>query len=440
TTDGAVLVVDLSAPSSPILADSIAINDPGAIAVSDDYTFVVDEEKRVRIIYSEDPTNLGATVWTWSRDIDGDGTPAASDIAAVDGPTWDYLYITDKTNMDPGYGTSAPDYGYVHKVQITDYSIASNPSPLTYDLYASETYKPLKVAATDTYVYIFALVPFSTGIVWHSIEVLYASTLNLAGTGALDYETASFSGSEDIFVLGSRVFTADGIGARMWDVSTPTNPISEEFWNTPGFSEGVAVGGNQLYVASNELGLQRIDLTPPPGDFQTEGTYAGTARDLAISGDTAFIATSANTIVSLDISIPGSPQLLDTLALAGPRGLAVSGNHLVVANGLSGVTIVDISDPTSMSELGSTAHIGSVVEVALLGDFAYCAGTGGLQVFNIANTANPVFIGYHDSYSGMNHVVVHGDVAYVTDSGYFEPNVFHILDVSVPGTPVEIDT
>jgi hypothetical protein len=73
-----------------------------------------------------------------------------------------------------------------------------------------------------------------------------------------------------ILPVGNLVFVAnDSAGVRVIDVSTPTAPKEVAFYDPPAPVSDLAVEGNHVYLAANELGLMVLQLDedillPPP--------------------------------------------------------------------------------------------------------------------------------------------------------------------------------
>jgi hypothetical protein len=57
-------------------------------------------------------------------------------------------------------------------------------------------------------------------------------------------------------VVGWHAYVADGYaGLRVISVLDPTNPAEVAFYDTPGIAFGVAVAGENVYIANRDAGL-----------------------------------------------------------------------------------------------------------------------------------------------------------------------------------------
>ena len=55
---------------------------------------------------------------------------------------------------------------------------------------------------------------------------------------------------------GDYVYIATGeTGLRIFNVTEPTAPVEVDFYDTPGFAQGVAVVGEYAYIATGDAGV-----------------------------------------------------------------------------------------------------------------------------------------------------------------------------------------
>jgi len=78
---------------------------------------------------------------------------------------------------------------------------------------------------------------------------------------------------------------------RIINISNPTSPSVDGFYDTPGASYGVAISGNHAYVADSGSGLRIINISNP-GLPLLVGFYdtPGYAEGVAVSGAYAYVA------------------------------------------------------------------------------------------------------------------------------------------------------
>ncbi len=425
STDGEVLVIDVSSPTSPTLVASVAVAAPGRVAVTRDFIIVADGEAQLQIILATDLSAPG-TVWSYTPP-----NGRAHAIAAVEGKDDHYVYVVDRADF------SDPNHGYTHRVRLLSQNSSSTPQPSLISTYTHTEHIPLEVAATPSYVYTMSMEPVAIELLYYTIEVLSAGTMTLAGRDASTHVVGSSSRS-DMIVRGRRLFVANHVGIRMWNISDPGEPVSIGYWNTPGPARGVALGERHVFAAAGDLGIQGVDLTAP-GRFQEHFTFSEPANSVAIDGTTAYLATTSGSLVSVSLTGGGAPAMLDSVDLGTAVAVTVSGNHAFVATGTNGISVVDITDPSDMTVVGTAQQTGSTRDVSVFGDYAYVASREGLQVFRVSDPTSPQFVGFFDSRFSMNRVEVHGRIAYVTESEYFRPSVLYLIDISQPETPILID-
>jgi hypothetical protein len=75
------------------------------------------------------------------------------------------------------------------------------------------------------------------------------------------------------------------------NIADPAAPYETGYYDTPGYSYGVAVFGNHAYVGGASAGLRIINITNPAAPYET-GYYntLGSAHGVAVSGNYAYVA------------------------------------------------------------------------------------------------------------------------------------------------------
>ncbi len=419
SSDGEVLILDIASPSRPLLVASVAVDSPGRLALTEDYIVVADGEAQVRIIHA---TDLSAPGKEWVYEPPNDRVHAIAAAEENDGDH--YVYIVERS------GHPDPNHGYTHRVRLPT---RDTPQPALIATYVHTEYQPLEVAATPSRVYVMSMAPFAIELLYYTIEVL-STAMTRVGTGGSTHVVGDPSRS-DVVVRGRRLFVANGVGIRMWNVSDPAEPVSIGYWNTAGPARGVGLGDRHVFAAAGDLGIQGVDLTAP-GRFEEHASYPEPAIAVAVDGTTAYLATTSGSLVSLNLTGGRVPTMLDSVELGAAVSVAVSGNHAFVATGTDGIAVVDISDPTNMTVAGTAQQTSFTRDISVFGDYAYVASAAGLQVFRVSDPASPQFVGFFDSQFSINRVEVHGHIAYVTESEYFRPSVLYLIDVRRPETPL----
>jgi hypothetical protein len=468
-----IIVVDVGVPSRPEIVATIDTDDATDLDVYNDYLFVADRSTGIRAIDVTDPTAPGA-IYTFKGSI-GDATV----ISAVD----ERAYVLDDSGdtaihavdiSDPAgmssihvYQDAAYDFQDLDALYINDtftYIYATVPdladdSVVALDFYAApvgndqinywtrynntgDVYIPEYVTATSDYVAVLARVNFDLEPPPEYALLTFSTSLVFQN----DSDNSVEGWIADVSAVGDRVYAVDGIGLRVYDVSTLSTPSTYYFQDTPGDPTGVDTDGGYAYMAAGVPLFQTVDINLPT-ELSIAGSYGEgvPVYDVAVQGDHAFLAVGGSTprLQVLDISMPDDPQPEPggSIAMSSPRTVAVSGGHAFVGDTSDGLRIFDISDPGTPVEVGSASKpfAGTMKSIVLKGDYAYIASSENVQLIDIADPAQPVGIGIYDAESvtvGMSDVDVRGQRIFVTDGGYFQPNSLKIIDVSEPDTPV----
>ena len=198
----------------------------------------------------------------------------------------------------------------------------------------------------------------------------------------------------DVYVRGNYAYIAlSSSGMRILDITNPDAPLPVNTVNTPGYSVGIHLDDNFVYVADWQSGgLQIIDIT---------------------DHGTAYIIGATDT--------PG-----DALSVA------TSGNYAYVADGPQGLRIIDISDKTAPFEVGSIG--GTTNHVQIYGNYAYITGSG-LRIFDISQPAFPTLVNTVTGLTSPAALNVTGSRLYVADG----TNI-NIYDLADPAEPTLINT
>lgn len=147
-----------------------------------------------------------------------------------------------------------------------------------------------------------------------------------------------------IYITDGIAYVAEGnLGLELINVSNPSNPQNISYYDTPGFSFDVTVGGNYAYVA-DESSLQVINISNPFDPVfagttsRQNATYVGVALNFPSQIYTADYDFGVETI---GISSPASPSQLgyyNTESYA--INLAYFSGNVYVADGFDGLIIV----------------------------------------------------------------------------------------------------
>ncbi|MES1243886.1 MAG: Ig-like domain-containing protein [Acidobacteriota bacterium] len=250
-----------------------------------------------------------------------------------------------------------------------------------------------------------------------------------------------------VAVSGDQAYVASGAaGLHVVDVSSLDEPVLRGTANTPGNANDVRVEGDLAYVADGPSGLQVIDVSDPsaPSIVGSRDT-PGTATDLVVRGNFVYVADGAAGLQVIDVSNPSAPSIVGALDTPGnARGIDATDavdDLVVVADAEGGVHVIDVSNPVSPALLGSThtrpGSFSAAADVVVRDRLAYVAdgadgSLGGLRVIDFQNPANPALVGSTPDDFGLSSVALDGRLAFAAD--YFFVNAVPVFDVG--GAPV----
>ncbi|WP_147073278.1 DUF4347 domain-containing protein, partial [Microcystis aeruginosa] len=245
-----------------------------------------------------------------------------------------------------------------------------------------------------------------------------------------NYDT--YSGAYGVEVVGNYAYVVSGggVGLEIIDISNSTNPTFISF-NPDVVADDLEVVGNYAYVGG-KIGLAIIDISNPayPNFIVYSIVNYSNVSDVQVVGNYAYLASDNGGLQIIDISNPENPTLkgnYDTPGIA--SDVEVVGNYAYVADGWDGgLQIIDISNPTNPIFIGNYDTNSVANDVEVVGNYAYVADDmAGLKIIDISNPTNPILIDYYDDFSTVAYgVEVVGNYAYVAD--YFDG--LKIIDVS----------
>jgi len=226
--------------------------------------------------------------------------------------------------------------------------------------------------------------------------------------------------AKGVAVEGDKAYVADGAyGLQVIDVSEPS--ISQTIATIKLFSiffSQVLSSANSLIYTANGGGLKIIDISDPvqpqiSNVFNMPFGY--TPNDLKIVGDKAFIPSGEKGLLVVDISDPAKMEqlfLVETVDSA--YGVAIDNNVAYVADGDAGLQIIDFSVASSPEIIGSLDTPGWALSISVVGSTAYLAASyGGLLIIDVADPHQPKQIGQLNQSGSANHVVVQNGKVYV---------------------------
>ncbi len=294
----------------------------------------------------------------------------------------------------------------------------------------------------------------------HVVDVTNPALPSLVATLADRTEKADM-----LWLDGDRAYvTRRWAGVRIADISNPpqvealgnfdreSQPAPSE--RCPGtWAKGLRAVGNLLYIASEQCGLQIVDVTDPGDDdmVMLSRRYCDGCYDVDtlfgegvwVEGDIAYLAagndrTGRGVVGIINVSDPRAPQLLVHLTLPVESyafDAMVSNNRLYIAAGPGGLMIYDVSDP-SQPQFLSAFRTQNAQKLDVVNDRVFVADESrGLVVIDVSDPFMPRTVGECDTLDRAFGVCVANGYAYVADG----LGGLQIVDLS-PLTPIPTST
>lgn len=205
-------------------------------------------------------------------------------------------------------------------------------------------------------------------------------------------------GGRDLTVAAGIAYIPNEWGLKLVGVSDPSHPAELGFiqlWEYPGAPDaavGVDVNATLAYVASENAGLEIVDVSEPMSPTRTGVYSSGSSfsQDVAVAGTRAYVADT-HRLQLVDVSDPAHPTGLGFYDTPGEAyGVVVSGTVAYVACGSGGVATVDVSDPYSPTLLSNLDTLGFAHQVVVVGSRIYVAdGPDGLLILEPATDSSP---------------------------------------------------
>ncbi len=171
----------------------------------------------------------------------------------------------------------------------------------------------------------------------------------------------------DRLVAGSgRVYWARDGGVDALDLGQPAEPRLLGRIEGRYYPQRLALSGDHLYLADEELGLQVLDFGVPAAPREV-ARRALDAADVAIVDDRAYV-TNYERLVVFDLSQPASPQPLGSFRLPSQAGaLAISGARAAVLTGRMGASPPQLGQSMRLVGLGGAIGQPPVGEIDRFG-------------------------------------------------------------------------
>ncbi len=272
-----------------------------------------------------------------------------------------------------------------------------------------------------------------------------------------------------LYIQGSRLFAAaQTSGALIYDISNPQS--IQQIVAVPIYSSNIYATTDKMFVVGNGLNLIQIyDITTPstPNVLDTlELPQNETIHAMGGNGLDFFVVSHQDTtpyghvfftLRALDMSDPQNPVTnavyqSETYSFSQARLVVTVNGNLAVAHE-SGFRLLAFPNPTTIQERFYQNTNIILREIRRQNHYLYVHYSTpwdeiGLSILDMSNPAMPLEMGFcllsYEQGTNMTHMTVQGDTAYFThDTEYNNPHTARgitLVDVSDPGTPVEIQT
>jgi hypothetical protein len=392
--DGAaVVVIDLSAPSSPVVLGSIGLPYRiSGIAVDGDrvYAVTVNHLHVIDVSNPAWPVELGALAWFGGKHQ----LSASGDLVC---------------------------FAEISSIVIVD---VSNPTaPAAVGEWTTGVSEETDVELAGSLAYVTA----------GGLRVLdLADPANPAQVGFYGAPTGNLDIAGDLLFVESGQLT-------ILDVSEPTLPTFVGQVNVTGSTTDVAVHGDLAFVSTQIDGLHVVDVSSPDSPtvmgtapFPSTHAYEKWLAVAAVAGH-GLVATVDHGMRVIAATEPTAPtQVAHLDSMAWPEGIATAGDLVFIAAQDRGVRIVDVSDPAVPVNSAIFDGAGYVWDVDAAGSYAYTVGST-FTVIDASDPDLPTILGELPIFCGEG-------VAVVDQFAYLACHMYglRIIDVSIPGAPYEI--
>ena len=324
----------------------------------------------------------------------------------------------------------------------------SNPTSLQ-KINTFKTQGPARsVESSGSYTYVID----DSGLgVWDVADI---NNPNKIGSYATDKMASELDVKKDV------VYIADGFNGLL--VVQTKIVVDLEFQGQTGqqiVGEDVEKSGNNIYLAAGENGVQAFNSIDPRnlkvvGQYDTSGFTMG----VAVQGDRLFLADKNEGLVIVGISDLTNFGTVVSNVKVGEDSydVSIAGDYAFLADGKQGLRIVGFTDPLTPYEISHLPLPGNTQDVQILGPYAYVAtGNEGMKIIDIRDLANPRILGLYNlngEAKGISVVAINDVLAqqsgvdrYTTDITHPGTTILafiayggmglHVVDVTDPSRP-----
>jgi len=180
---------------------------------------------------------------------------------------------------------------------------------------------------------------------------------------------------------------------QVYDISTPTSPISKKTVPLTVGLETIFPYKNALFIGAND-GMYIFDNQQPDSPVMLSQYFHVQSCDpVVVQGNYAYVTlrggsgcrrmATASTLDVVDVTDLRSPRLIHSQTMESPYGLGVSGEQLFVCEGDRGMKIFDIKDP-KQPQLKQIVGDIKAYDVILTNKSLLVTGDGGLMQYTLS--------------------------------------------------------
>jgi len=246
-------------------------------------------------------------------------------------------------------------------------------------------------------------------------------------------ETRTGTGhSMEVDVQGKYAYVVcEETGCAVVDISDPAHPQRIADLQTHGTAKAVDVSGHYAYVA-DAAGLFVFDISTPSQPVSAGANGDLLAQALAVSGNYAFLACGSSGLKVADLTnfSPAALFTVDTIGVI--EAVAAEGGYVYALEREKGFRIFEASNPINVHQIGARIDlIDPAEEIAAQDSLLVVAASGGVQIWNVADPAHPSLRGTIDGFSSVYDLTLSLPYLYIADIY----NMVAVYDLSVTDNP-----
>lgn len=177
-----------------------------------------------------------------------------------------------------------------------------------------------------------------------------------------------------VALRGDRAAVTDGRHVQHIDLSNPDAPAWLATYTCPGYAYDLAALDRSTLVAAGSAGLVVLDAMAPTGTALAQRPTPGPARAVALSGGVAFVALQQAGWQRFDLSDPANPVVLDATPHAGRvTAISASGPLVAAADDTHTAATHHLAPPLRPVTLQTYQHLQHAMRLTARGPYLYVA-------------------------------------------------------------------